>query len=93
MPSHMYPGAVPVPYAPYPTAYPGATPAFLPIQHPMQARSQQWPVGYQAPAMYPMYQPFSMMPTAPYGMVPMAPVPQPPAFFDGKAKPGGALVQ
>ncbi|KAI9061434.1 hypothetical protein FKP32DRAFT_1604866 [Trametes sanguinea] len=93
MPSHMYPGAVPVPYAPYPTAYPGATPAFLPIQHPMQARSQPWPVGYQAPTMYPMYQPFSMMPTAPYGMVPMAPVPQPPAFYDGKAKPGGALVQ
>ncbi|KAL7277582.1 hypothetical protein ACG7TL_008508 [Trametes sanguinea] len=93
MPPQMYPGTVPIPYAPYPTAYPGAAAAFLPIQHTMQARGQQWPVGYQAPAMYPMYQPFGMMPAAPYGMVPMAPVPQPAAFFDGKAKPGGALVQ
>ncbi|KAI8978227.1 hypothetical protein BD414DRAFT_509324 [Trametes punicea] len=90
----LYPGAAGMPFPTYGAPYPGASPAaFMPIQHPMQARGPRWPMGFQAPGMYTMYQTFSMMPAAPYGMVPMAPVPQPPAFFDSKAKPGGALVQ
>lgn len=89
----LYPGAYgPTPYgAPYAGGNPAA---FVQMQYPMQARGPQWPMGFQA-GMYPVYQPFGVMPSAPYGMpVPVAPqLAQPPTFFEGKGKPGSALVQ
>ncbi|KAI0667118.1 hypothetical protein C8Q78DRAFT_418409 [Trametes maxima] len=93
--SHLYPatGTMPYPMSPYGTSYSNGNPAaFMPIQYPMQTRGPQWPMGFQ-PGMYPMYQPFGVMPSAPYGMVPVPPIPPPSAFFDGKGKPGSALVQ
>ncbi|KAI0366720.1 hypothetical protein BV20DRAFT_1115156 [Pilatotrama ljubarskyi] len=89
----MYPGPGGIPYgAPYGAPYANANPAaYMPMQYPMQPRGPQWPMGYQA-GMYPVYQPFGVMPRAPYGMVPVAPLPQPSVFFDGKGKPGGAIV-
>ncbi|KAI0764379.1 hypothetical protein BD413DRAFT_193496 [Trametes elegans] len=78
----LYASAGAFPYAPY--AAPYAAGGLMPIQYPMPARPAQWPGGFQA-GMYPMYQPFGMMPAAPF-MVPVAPLSQPPAFYDGKSK-------
>ncbi|KAI0644935.1 hypothetical protein C8Q79DRAFT_1104511 [Trametes meyenii] len=86
-------GAMSYPVSPYGVPYSNGNPAaFMPIQYPMQARGPQWSMGFQ-PGVYPMYQPFGVMPSAPYGMVPVAPIPPPSAFFDGKGKSGGTLVQ
>ncbi|KAH9856739.1 hypothetical protein C2E23DRAFT_808895 [Lenzites betulinus] len=75
------PGAYPAPY--------GAS-AFVSMPFPMQPRGgPQWPISFQA-GMYTVYQPFGVMPAAPYGMVPVAP---PSTFFNAKSKPGGTLVQ
>ncbi|CDO72602.1 hypothetical protein BN946_scf184985.g21 [Trametes cinnabarina] len=93
MPLQMYSGTAPMPYPPYHLHGTSSASAYMPAQRPIQARGPQWPVGFQAPGIYPMYQSFTMMPAAPYAMVPMAPVPQSTAFFVGKAKSGGALVQ
>ncbi|KAI0359210.1 hypothetical protein OH77DRAFT_1472439 [Trametes cingulata] len=90
----MYPVPGAMPYgAPYAPPYGNTNPAaYMPMQYPMQGRGPQWPMGFQA-GMYPVYQPFSVMPPAPYGMVPVAPLAQPSVFFDGKGKSGGAVVQ
>ena len=94
----VYPTAAPMPY---PTgAYPGAyghsqAGAYMPPQLPYPAGRGPWPaMGFQ-PGMYPMYQPFGVVPGAvPYGMMPVAPLQPAPVFFDGKVKPAGsALVQ
>ncbi|KAI0827685.1 hypothetical protein BC628DRAFT_149626 [Trametes gibbosa] len=87
----LYPGTYPASYG---APYTGGTPTtFMSMPFPMQARGPQWPMGFQ-PGMYPVYQPFGVMPAAPYGMVPVAPpLAQPSAFFDGKSKSGGTLVQ
>lgn len=88
----LYPGVYPA--VPYGAPYAGGNPAaFAQMQYPMQGRGPQWPMNFQG-GMYPMYQPFGVMPSAPYGMVPVAPpLSQPSTFFDGMGKQGSALVQ
>ncbi|KAI0629712.1 hypothetical protein C8Q77DRAFT_1076148 [Trametes polyzona] len=88
----LYPGAGGMPYPAAPYGAPYAAGSFIPMQYPMQARGPQWTMGFQ-PGMYPVYQPFGVMPSAPYGMVPVPPLAPAPAFFDGKSKAGSTLVQ
>ena len=65
-------------------------------QYPQPARGP-WPMGSMGfqPGMYPVYQPFGVMPAGvPYGLVQMPVAPPGGVFYDGKGKPaGGALVQ
>lgn len=73
-------------YAHYAVPYANGNPAAYVHMQYSPARVP-WPMGYQT-AVYPMYQPFGVMPGAvPYGMVPVAPLQPSAMFYDGKGKP------
>lgn len=94
MPPPVFPNGAPMPY-PFPGPYAHQQIAYMQMQQQAASARGPWSVGYQ-PGIYPVYQPFGVVPppAVPYGMIPVAPLQPAPVFFDGKLKPASsALVQ